>query len=184
MAMTREEWRRVFKNERGQELIPLSWWGRVEAALADPEVPITALCCMRQAGKTTFGLQEAGFHLVTVPGALVLFIAGSEGQGQELFGRKFRRPIAHALHELGVARRRVIFTKRSVELLETGARLEVLAPSEVSGVGRAATFMVFDESRYIPDSVFATLLPSIWPQAARCWWSARRGTKKDFSTRS
>ena len=176
---TQDAWLAVFKNEQGRPLQRLSWWEQADEALADPAVLITALSLMRQSGKTTFCLQTAGRHVATVPNALVLFIAGSEGQGQELFGRKLRRPLVTALEALGVSKRRVVFTKRSVQLLDSGGRLEVLAPSEVSGVGRSATLLLFDEARYVPDSVFATLLPSVLASGGRVLVASSAPRPKD-----
>ncbi len=158
--MTRLEWLKVFKNEQGRELRPLSWWWLLWNALDEESALIVVLSLMRQSGKTTACLTVAGHHLVDIPNALVIFVAGAEGQGQELFRRKLRGPLIAALRALDVDLKKCVFTKRSVEL-PNGARLEVLAPSEVSGVGRTASLLVIDEARFVEDGVLASLLPSV-----------------------
>jgi Terminase large subunit, T4likevirus-type, N-terminal len=157
-VITWARWLEVFKGDRGNMLVPLSWWGDVLAALQTHKVVVVSLA--RQRGKTSFALAYAGYHLVTIPHALVLFVAGSEGQGQELFGRKCRPQLVAALKEIGVDLRKCVFTKRSVQL-PNGARLEVLAPSEISSVGRTATLVIEDEAKFIPDPVHAAILPSL-----------------------
>jgi hypothetical protein len=160
-GMTRAERERLFTNERAQPLQRLSWWAAAEAALADPGVLQTVVFAPRQSGKSQFLAKEAVWKLFATPGCYVLYIAAAESQSQAVFARKLRRPLERLLKELGVGKRAAIVTKRSIELLEYGSKLEVVATSEDTTPGRSVDLLILDEGRDISDEVYSTLLPSV-----------------------
>ena len=159
--MTRAELERLFTNERGAPLQRLTWWDEAEAALDTPDVVQVVIWAPRQSGKSQFLAKEAVYQMLERPGCYILFLTAAESQAQAVFARKFRRPVEKLLRELNVSRRSVILTKRSLELLDLGSKLEVVATSEDTTPGRSVDLLILDEGRDIEDQVYATLLPSV-----------------------
>jgi hypothetical protein len=179
-AMTRAGLERVFTNERGQPLQRLSWWDATEQSLDDASVLQTVVWAPRQSGKSQFLAKEAVWRLFSTPGSYVLYIAAAESQSQAVFARKLRRPLERLLKELGVGKRAAIVTKKSIELLEYGSKLEVVATSEDTTPGRSVDLLILDEGRDIDDSVYATLLPSVIAAEGRVLVASTAGRPKGW----
>lgn len=178
--MTPDELDGALKNEAGQALRPLGWWGAADGALADPAAVVVALHLMRQAGKTTYLARKAVQTMVMEPGSYIVFVTASETQAQSVFHRKLRRPVERMLKALGVAAREVIITKRSLELKEMGSKVEVIATSEFTSPGRSVRLLILDEARDIPDSVFGALAPSIIASEGKILVASTAGRPRGF----
>jgi hypothetical protein len=178
--MTREELYRVLKNEQGQPLVILPWWGEMRAALADSAVTVVAISARRQDGKTTACTVEALATAMEEPGTYITFLTAAEQQAQSIFARKIRRPAERMLDTLGVPRRHVLITKRSIEFLEFGSKVEVLATSEATTPGRSVRLLICDEARDIPDEVFAALAPSIIASGGKILLASTAGRPRGF----
>jgi hypothetical protein len=159
--VTRAELEGLLTNERGAPLQRLSWWGQAERALDDDTVLQTVVFAPRQSGKSQFLAKEAIFRLFAKPGAYVLYLCAAESQSQAVFARKIRRPLEKLLREIGVGKRAAVITRKSVELLEYGSKLEVVATSEDTTPGRSVDLLILDEGRDIGDEIYSTLLPSV-----------------------
>jgi len=159
--LSRAELVALLVNEVGAPLVELPFWPEADAHLDDPAARLVALSARRQEGKTTYQTKTAITELMLKPGSYTLMVAASEGQQQAIFLRKIRRPFEALLARLGVKRSAAIITKRSIELLELGSKVEVVATSEVTSPGRSVSLLIFDEARDIPDQVFTALAPSV-----------------------
>ncbi|MDO8475020.1 MAG: terminase large subunit [Candidatus Rokubacteria bacterium] len=159
--MTRAELDALLTNETGQPLVRLPWYVEADAAMDDPAAKLVALSARRQEGKTTYQTRTAMGELMLKPASYTLMVAASEGQQQAIFLRKLRRPFEALLTRLGVKRNAAIITKKSIELLELGSKVEVVATSEVTSPGRSVSLLIFDEARDISDAVFTSLAPSV-----------------------
>jgi hypothetical protein len=162
--MTRLELVARLTAEGGQPIVVTAMWREAFAALDDPTKSELIVSTPRQEGKSQLAAAMMASSLFTQPGSYSALIAAGQAQAESVFHRKVRRPVERLLRELGVDKRHVIITKRSIELLETGSKCEVLASDEGTAVGRSigeGGVLVFDECRDIPDAIFAALLPSV-----------------------
>ncbi len=159
--LSRAELEPLLTNELGKPLVRLPWWDEADAAMDDPTARLVALSLRRQEGKTQYQVKKAMEELLLKPGSYTLMVAASEGQQQSIFLRKIRRPFEALLARLGVKRSAAIITKKSIELLELGSKLEVVSTSEATSPGRSVSLLNFDESRDIGDGIFTALAPSV-----------------------
>jgi hypothetical protein len=159
--ITRAELIPLLTNEAGAPLVQLAYWTPAFVHLDDPGKRAVLLWLARQRGKSTLAAVVAILRVLLVPGSYVLMVAASEGQAAAIFLRKLRRVLERLLDRLGIKRSALIITKRSVEVLELGSKIEVVATSEVTSPGRSVDLLIFDEARDIPDAVFTALAPSV-----------------------
>jgi hypothetical protein len=163
-VLTRLEVLGRLTNEAGEPLVVLPWWRDAFDALEDPAIRELILWLPRQAGKSQCVAAMVLSSLLTRPGSYSVLIAAGEAQAQAIFHRKLRRPFERWLRAEKVDKRHMLITKRSIEVLETGAKVEVLATDSGTVPGRAigeGALLVFDEGRDIPDAVFSALVPSV-----------------------
>jgi hypothetical protein len=180
VTLTRAEVLSKLTNETGRPIVQLSWWARAWAAFDDPSVLQLLLLVVRQAGKSTFAAAVALVVLLTVEGSYIVFIAASEPQAQSIFARKFRRVLERLLRALGVDRREVLITKRSIEVPALGSKLEVLATNESTVPGRSVSLLILDEARDIPDDVYTALAPAVIGAGGKILVTSTAGHPKGF----
>lgn len=115
------------------------------------------LNCSRQSGKSTLAALVSVHELLARQGALVLLLAPSLRQAQEL-QRKTRSVLA-SLGDIAPA----ITTASALAIeIETGSRLIVLPGSEATVRGYSApSLLVIDEAARIEDSLYAALRPML-----------------------
>jgi hypothetical protein len=159
--MTRRDLEPMLTSDQGGPIVRFSWYPAVEDAIDDPTVRMVLISAMRQPGKTTKLKVEHLVHLLTVPNSYGIFLAAAETQSQSIFNTKFRRPFERLLDRLGVPRKSIIITKRSIEIPELNSKLEVLATDERTSPGRSVTLLSIDEAASVPDEVYTALAPSI-----------------------
>ena len=116
-----------------------------------------ALCCCRQAGKSTVTAIAALHEAVYVPGSLSLLLSPSLRQSGELFRKVLRLYQSIEAPLPGV----VMESALRVEL-ENGSRVIALPGSESTTRGySAATLVVIDEAARVPDELIAAVRPAL-----------------------
>lgn len=137
----------------------------------------SAYCCARQSGKTTIASLIATHQLLYAPGSLVLTLAPSERQAQEVFRRivgfwkRLGRPIPAE-------------SEQATQLvLANGSQLRCLPASESRIRGFTPDLLLVDESARVPDELWHATLPMIaarpearvltlsTPFGVAGWWS-------------
>jgi hypothetical protein len=137
---------------------------RAQGMAADPwqhdlllaQEPYLLLNCSRQAGKSTTVAALAMHQLLVKRRALVLLVAPSERQSQELF-----RKVMNAYQALGQPVPAVKANQHELEL-ETGSRLVALPAREgtvrsYSGVD----LLIVDEASRVPDDLYRSVRPML-----------------------
>jgi hypothetical protein len=166
--------------DRGQPLVPLTWWAAMDQALSDPAILITLLQLVRQAGKSTGLARRLTGDLLTVPHSASVFVSAGREQGEAIFARKFRGPIRRLLQAAELPATTVRMTKNTDECPALDSWLEVVTPSEATAPSRSVTMLALDEAKNIPDEVFAALAPSVLAAGGKILVASTPGTPRGF----
>jgi Terminase large subunit, T4likevirus-type, N-terminal len=170
----------LLRNEQDEPLIALSWWAQADAALEDDGVRQVCIWMPRQSGKSQYLARTAVKHALQRRGAHVLVVTASEQQNQSIFHRKLRRPIERMVARLGIRRKDVLITRRSIEFIELGSKIEVIPTSEATVPGRSVTLLQFDEGRDVSDEVYSSLIPSVIASGGKILVASTAGRPRGF----
>lgn len=134
-------------------IIPDPW----QQIVLESEARKHLLLCCRQAGKSTtsalLGIHEACFS----PGALVLMLAPSLRQSQELF-----RTCMLLLKRMEVPLPAVAEESKLRAEFDNGSRIVALPGSEATTRGfAAATLLIVDEAARVPDALITAARPTL-----------------------
>jgi Terminase large subunit, T4likevirus-type, N-terminal len=115
-----------------------------------------ALCCSRQAGKSTVSSILALHTALYRPGSLVVMVSPSQRQSGELF----KKTLGY-LETLAV-KPRVLEQNATSLVLENKSRIVSLPGSEATVRGySAASLVIVDEAAFVEDGLFASVRPML-----------------------
>lgn len=178
--MTRLELVASLQGEVGQPLQILPWWQEAFVALDDPTKRELILWLPRQTGKSQCLAAMAHTELLTRPGSYTIFVSASENQAAAIYHRKIRRPLERLLKTMKAKAGTVTFTKRLIEVKDTGSAMEIVAPNEATIPGRSPTLFIVDEARDVPDDVYTALAPSVIGAGGKIVLSSTAGPPRGF----
>jgi hypothetical protein len=144
---------RLLPGDHGGELEISEFILEAIAAVEDPSIRTVLICAPRRSGKTTISFIVALHRLLTVPGAYVLLLSGSESQSEALLTQKISFPVSRSPKLLSLG----LHIIRSRVEAPNGSILEVVSSNEKSSVGRTASVVIFDEPRGIEETTFETV---------------------------
>ena len=101
--MTRAQIRARLTGDKGEPLVPLSWWAQADAALAEPGTRMVITWMARQRGKSQFLMIRSVEELLLMPNSFTLFVAASREQAEQIFHRKLRLPLQRPAPRRGPA---------------------------------------------------------------------------------
>lgn len=128
-----------------------------QAKLLRSDATQILLNCSRQSGKSTVAALLAAYEMMVHAGALVLVLAPSLRQAQEL-QRKMRSIVA----ALGDLAPKIANVSALALELANGSRVVVLPGSEATVRGYSSvSLLIVDEASRIPDELYAALRPML-----------------------
>ena len=115
-----------------------------------------ALCCSRQAGKSTVSAIIAAHRALFTSKSLTLLISPSQRQSSELF-----KKIVGELNKLPDQPRRVEDNRLSITL-DSGSRIVSLPSTEATVRGfSGASLIIIDEASRVPDQLYYSITPMV-----------------------
>jgi hypothetical protein len=166
-------------NEAGERVTILPWWRLVLDALDDPAKYEFILNLIRQVGKTEFLKCAGTSELLCRPNSYTVMVSASATQQQALYHRKLRRPLERFLDEMGL-RDAARFTATGVEIPALNSALECVVSTADTTPGRTITLLLMDEARYIADSVYTALAPSVIGSGGKMIAASTSGPPRGF----
>jgi hypothetical protein len=174
--VTRRELISKLYGEQGP-LTVLDWWDEALRALDDPTVHELLLKLSRQSGKSQLLAAMGTSELLLTPNSYTALLAASKGQQQAIYRRKLRRPLEKLLRDWTTP---ITFTDNGAEVPSLNSALEILAVNESTVPARTVSLLLVDEARYIPDEVFAVLVPSVIGARGRVVLASSAGPPSGF----
>jgi hypothetical protein len=143
---------------RASGLIPDEWQER----LLREQPQRALLCCARQVGKSVTAAAASLHQAIYVPGSLILMLAPSQRQSQELL-RKTRG----LLYALSSDAARSLESQQAIEL-KNGSRILSLPAKEETIRGYSeVSLLVIDEAAWVDDDLYHAVLPMLAVSSGR-----------------
>lgn len=134
-----------------------------------------ALCCSRQAGKSTIAAAGALHMACYRPQSLILIVSGSQRQARELF-----RKVLAFYHTMDRSPDIERITTTELELAN-GSRIVCLpAKSDTIRGYSGPSLVIIDEAAHVPDDVYFTLAPMLAVSNGELWLCSTPYGKRGF----